>query len=50
MEQIDKHETKVVLYINQRHHEVADGGKTGTIYAGLALTDGGDDNLLLFSS
>ncbi len=33
--------------MNQGPHEAADGGKTGILYAGLALTDGGDDKLTL---
>ena len=41
----DKHETTVIVRINWRAHEAADGGQTGTKYAGLALTDGGDDKL-----
>lgn len=36
-------QTTVILCINYRPHEAADGGKTGIMYAGLALTDGGDD-------
>lgn len=34
-----------MVYNNLKIHEAADGGKTGIIYAGLALTDGGDDTL-----
>lgn len=32
-----------------RQNEAADGGKTGIMYAGCALTDGGDDKLLFFN-